>query len=184
MNTDPVLLTHVDLDGAACAVLFQLYMPMGRVEYHTHKTIDQATREHAEAGSRVILADISPSREVLEWVRDTGANVSIFDHHAKAPWATMHAEEGFDGGYNPNICGARVFHREYKAFFGGTVGIGWLLNVTEARDLWKKDSPLWEQGCYLTQMLKLMGIGPFVYWLTPRIHNYKPPSSPRPCGRC
>lgn len=92
-----VLFTHNDLDGAGCKIIFDLAM------YNTNhiaffcanngpKGINEKVKIAIEDGTiddntKVYIADICPSVEMIERLKAVTKNISIFDHHETAMYA-------------------------------------------------------------------------------------------------
>ena len=94
------LITHDDLDGAGCRILFQIAhekMEKGRdydvINSHNN-TIDADTMAFINSGrfnkleDILYYADICPSPEILQMLFDNGYDVRIFDHHKTNVYAT------------------------------------------------------------------------------------------------
>ena len=98
-----VLLTHTDLDGAGCRIIYELRMLYSGLDknkdwkvYHCNnngpKGINAISEDlivSKEIGGETIvtIADICPSKEVIEHLRDHCKEVYIFDHHFTAEFA-------------------------------------------------------------------------------------------------
>ncbi|MEW6770091.1 MAG: hypothetical protein AB1330_01680 [Bacillota bacterium] len=83
-----VLVTHDDLDGVACAVLFKKLFPDGVVYCESYDTVNDRVKQLVAEQSpevRVYIADISVNPEIAELL-DKRGNVVLFDHHETAMW--------------------------------------------------------------------------------------------------
>jgi len=173
------LLTHMDLDGATCAILFLLIEPDAHVEFHDYNTINSAVRKHLRGGDPVLLADISPDEETLRWAAEKWpASLAIYDHHASGAWGKIHDDlPRVSGAFDSNGSGADLMHtllepQLARVLDGHQVAaIDWLLEATRARDLWQRDAEAWEDGCLLTQLVKYMGVARFVDWAVVRLRR-------------
>jgi oligoribonuclease NrnB/cAMP/cGMP phosphodiesterase (DHH superfamily) len=151
------------------------------VEFHDYRSIDEAVRTHLEAGDDIICTDISPSTDVLEMAAaDYPQQLAVYDHHAKGAWATFFPTSHLAGAFDPDVCGARLFYREFvkPGYPLRNPAVDLLLDQTEARDLWQTGSDHWEWGCLLTQLVKKMGIERCHEWLAPRVRDGGTPIVP------
>ena len=94
------LITHNDLDGAGCAVLFRTVYGHMNNEIHycdygnVNETVKSVLENESDSDEKIIIADISVNEEVAEMLNNRG-NVLLFDHHktalwlAKYEWATV-----------------------------------------------------------------------------------------------
>ena len=96
---DTILLTHTDLDGLGCAVVFAAARPgQPPAELVENGFIDERVRAALEMGADVIVADhgigASTAEQVDEFVAG-GGSFALLDHHrssahlAGRPWATI-----------------------------------------------------------------------------------------------
>lgn len=88
-----ILLTHNDMDGAGCRIVFELaHVGMSKgYDYDVlncaNGNIDEISKDTIErpdidTNTEIYYADISPSKDVLEMLISKGFKVKIFDHHA------------------------------------------------------------------------------------------------------
>ena len=87
-----VLFTHNDLDGVVSAIIFKKCYPNGHVFFTNYKAgfdcqqIDDAINEivpDLPQDINVLIADISPSETVAEYLNQRG-HVGLLDHHKTA----------------------------------------------------------------------------------------------------
>lgn len=87
-----ILLTHKDMDGAGCRVIFEIaHAGMSKgydfdVMHCANGTIDQdaeslLSRHNIDRKTEIFFADIAPHREMIEILLDNGFKIRIFDHH-------------------------------------------------------------------------------------------------------
>jgi len=103
------LVTHNDLDGCVCAILFKAVYPDGKYYIENYDTVDERIKQILEEKpEQLFITDISPSREVAKLLdQDPYCNVLLFDHHKTAlhfndyHWAVVDT-----GGF----CGADLFY--------------------------------------------------------------------------
>ncbi|HVD00150.1 MAG TPA: DHHA1 domain-containing protein [Candidatus Dormibacteraeota bacterium] len=97
--TQKLLLTHTDLDGAGCAVLFSGARPgQGRVELVDNGRIDARVLAALESERAVVVTDHGLSEETANRIDDYiagGGHFTLLDHHrssshlAARRWATI-----------------------------------------------------------------------------------------------
>jgi len=160
-----ILLTHGDLDGAACAVVFLCLFvdEIVRVEYHDYKTIDGAVWDALNSDDEVVvwLADISPSAETLERLQTEAPHrVTILDHHRNSRWAEIAEScETIGGRFEDGKCGARI---ALETIGGQGDLLERFVDVVETRDLWQNASPLWPDSERLQALFVFLGMERFV----------------------
>jgi len=96
-----ILITHVDLDGTGCAIVFKKKYPDIEVEFRNHDTINKRTEElirEKNLYDKIYFADITPSEEVGQQIVNDDKFVLI-DHHV-----TQSYLEG-KRTYNLDYCG-------------------------------------------------------------------------------
>lgn len=157
MKVDRVL-THHDLDGAACGVIAKLAWGC-EVEYHGYETINEAVTHYLyETGENIVMADISPNAGILEkiyegWERDTGVpkRIMIFDHHKSSAWGQNRTYLGVRGIFDETRCGAALLlehafkeERIYKSEIADSLQR--YVEVVQTRDFWQTESQLWPQA--------------------------------------
>ena len=98
MNRPKILVTHIDLDGVGCAVLYMKAFPGTQVYFTEYDKVNELLAElitEAHWASDITITDMSPSAEMAEVLHRRG-NVSLIDHHPTAlylmdkyPWAVV-----------------------------------------------------------------------------------------------
>jgi len=112
LGVSTVLITHTDLDGAVCAVLFKAVtpevFPEGKVHYCNYDDVDETVRRvvEEEKPDNLLLTDISVRPETAEWLDgQKQLGVKLLDHHKTAAplriyqWAVV----------DESSCGAKLF---------------------------------------------------------------------------
>ncbi len=157
-----LLVTHIDLDGAGCAVLFKRYYPDIEVQYCDYDTIDEVsekiwnTKDEYDA---IYFADITPNEEYgMKMLGDS--KFMLIDHHATRLYL-KHANSD-QVVYDTEFCatclvanylGTSVMsHEEYRAFVLGV----------DAYDTWKLDSLYRTYGVDLNLLFNYYGMDTFV----------------------
>lgn len=94
-----ILVTHTDLDGAGCYVVFSVYYAdesgnitvicsgIEKIDENIRKIID--SEDFDKDNTEIIIADICPTKSMLTEMIERGINFRIFDHHASSKWATQ-----------------------------------------------------------------------------------------------
>lgn len=139
-----ILITHVDLDGVTCAVLFWAVWPEGSVYFENYDTVNNRLRQIIRdcPDAELYITDISPENdpELIDQLRRL--NLLLFDHHKTAlplkeyPWATV----------DTTRCGAMLFWFWLYAYHGRYIAaraasyerLVWHANDY---DTWKHESP-------------------------------------------
>ena len=90
-NYDYILITHDDLDGAGCEIVFNRYFKDYKTKvYHCNvvecgNTIQDVYDNHRDLSGSLIIADITPKEQKdIDILEKLNMNVYILDHHETA----------------------------------------------------------------------------------------------------
>lgn len=134
-----ILITHDDLDGAGCHVVFEQMMYYSyhfHEIYHSHNnTVDDDTKmivsEHDPNATNIIFADICPSKEVLLQLKKKKFDCVVLDHHP----TNEYAKEVFPLSViksGPDCSGTSLLYEYLTEYVIGPTYNGKLNKVTEA----------------------------------------------------
>ena len=161
-----VLITHNDLDGIGCDVVFRKQFSgdsvLKLISYHEdYNTIDARIKNviQNDQPERIYITDISPrDPEVIAMLAEYAKehSVDLFDHHETAqtrfldyPWAR----------YCSNQCGTLMFE-QYFAFMGeSNYDLHAFAVLVDDYDRWVKSDPASDQ---LNQLLFFLGKEAFI----------------------
>ena len=91
-----ILITHGDLDGAGCEIIFRLYFPNKSnvaVIHGYQEEINLKVRQILDnkyitpTDTELYIADICPDRPLLEEMNSRGFTIHLLDHHQTNAWA-------------------------------------------------------------------------------------------------
>lgn len=98
MNRPKILVTHTDLDGVGCAVMYLKAFPNTNVYFTDYDKVNELLAElltSAHWASEIVITDMSPTESMAELLHKR-SNVSLIDHHPTAqylmdkyPWAVV-----------------------------------------------------------------------------------------------
>lgn len=140
-----VLITHNDLDGVVCGIIFKMAYPESIVFYEDYKTVDGRLRStlHDYPGHFLYIADISPQTHALvnklDMVGQEG--VRLLDHHKTALHLNRYSWALVDVGR----CGAKLLFDEIGDVALSDVdreNMSEIVNMTNDYDLWIHANPL------------------------------------------
>ena len=163
-----ILITHTDLDGAGCAILFKKYLPSIEIEYHNYDTIDEIAKklwDNKDDYATIYFADITPSEEVGRQMIDD-PKFTLIDHHETrtyledTPWFTTRRS-------------ATYISHSYLANSLVSDGIPIFINGVNAYDMWELDSEYRELGLDLNILFDYYGMDEFVYQFSNMHTPYK-----------
>ena len=148
--TETLLLTHTDLDGVGCAVLFTGVGPAdGRLELVDNGSIDARVRAALDTSSAILVTDhgvdATTAARVDAYIAAGGA-FTLLDHHrsnghlAGRPWATVDEARSATGLLFDHLGRPATF-----AEFAGLV---------EDHDLWRHQDP---RSARLAALVGLLG---------------------------
>lgn len=160
-----VLITHNDLDGCVCAILFKTVFSDGVYYLENYDTVDERIKKALENNPEILyITDISPSEEVAKIVNchsfycegsEVYQKVFLFDHHKTALdlrnylWAQV----------DPAYCGARLFYEYLKRYQPVLYPYGELVWYANDYDLWHHKS---SHSAVLNSLLYTIGHERFI----------------------
>jgi len=171
------LFTHGDLDGAGCAVLFNLFHSKDmHIVICDYNDIDEKINHLLMSRDRgleynVFITDICPSKETcleLDSVnQQDNVNVSLFDHHktkswlVQYPWATFDSKTSGKGLVLEFFKDKKSIKKEVSNF----------TNAVTAWDIWQKRSKYRKRGENLNAVCKFIGLKNFIETFTKDIQS-------------
>jgi oligoribonuclease NrnB/cAMP/cGMP phosphodiesterase (DHH superfamily) len=148
-----ILITHDDLDGAGCAIVFRRAYPDIEVQYHDYKTIDNVAYylwADQEDYDKIFFADISPSEEMGLRILSNPKFV-IIDHHKTRTY--LEGSPDFSVDYSGTLLSYDFLcDSPYPKFIRGV----------NAWDMWDLQSPFRSLGEDLNQLFEFYGMKKFV----------------------
>lgn len=148
--TETLLLTHTDLDGAGCAVLFAGARPgQGRFELVENGAIDARVLAALEAERAVLVTDHGVSPETAARVDayvSAGGHFTLLDHHRSSRHLLEHSWATVDEGRSAT--GLLFDHLGRPAAFAE------FARLVEDHDLWRHSD---ERSARLAGLLGLLG---------------------------
>lgn len=162
-----ILITHVDLDGTGCAIVFKKKYPDIEIEFRNHDSINKRAEELIQEKNlydKIYFADITPSEEVgMKLVNDD--KFVLIDHHV-----TQSYLEG-KRTYSLDYCGAYLS----AIYLFGNIEDNYDLESTslsgkekafiysiDAWDTWKLNSDFRKNGEQLNFLCFYLGLENFV----------------------
>jgi len=158
-----ILVTHKDLDGAGCAILFKKEYPNIEVRYHNYDTIDEVSQElwdNKDEYYQIIFADITPNEEIgMKMANYTGgAKFVLIDHHITREYlkeAITYSTQRII--YDTSLCATLLS----AVYLNGTYNWRFIYAV-DAYDTWKLESIHRERGLKLNLLFDYYGMDEFV----------------------
>lgn len=150
--------SHLDLDGLGSIVLYKYFQDrVPEMNFDSFMLIDYGWEQIPENISymasfdEVILADISAPKEYIDQIRAKGTRVRIFDHHLSAEWL----KDDFDSVWDKERSGTRIFWEEYVCKYVRRCPpvIRHFVDLVDAYDCWRENSPLWRDAKGLNSVL-------------------------------
>jgi oligoribonuclease NrnB/cAMP/cGMP phosphodiesterase (DHH superfamily) len=124
MVSKNILFTHIDLDGAGCAVLFKSFMQFEYVYYINHGPENKVDRDIKKILYRcqdlskvnVFISDISPSLdETYRYILNNCSSLQILDHHETQVEFAKKYKKNFI--YSTDKCGTLLV-KQYLSAWG------------------------------------------------------------------
>lgn len=153
-----ILITHTDLDGAGCAIIFKNKYKDIEIQYHNYDTVDiiaEGLLNDKDKYDNIFFADISPTEELGKQMLQDDKFVLI-DHHKTRLY--LEGTKNFD----TSICGAFISSNYLnKTDINEDCNNDFTLSV-DAWDSWKLDSRYRENGEALNLLFGYYGMEKFV----------------------
>ncbi|SHF15765.1 Oligoribonuclease NrnB or cAMP/cGMP phosphodiesterase, DHH superfamily [Desulforamulus putei DSM 12395] len=177
-----ILVTHNDMDGCACAVVFKTAFPDSVIFYEDYKTVNQKVMDLLVSEPELLyLADISVNKEVareLDKANSAGMKVRLFDHHATALWMQKYPWCVID----TSLCGACIMFKELEwdnnanlLFEFLNFELSRLVHIVNTYDMWlwtqNPESPESKMAVALNDLLSATSRE---YWVNKFMHNPVP----------
>ena len=143
MVNGDILITHDDLDGAGCSVVFTRMTDSEHVFYENYATIDDRIMEVMKTNfNRLIIADISPTKQetidIMQLHIDNGADIVVIDHHKTAderighlPWARIHQ----------TMCGTKALYQYLFDGMNSHKDLSPFVDIVDDYDRWIHSNP-------------------------------------------
>lgn len=153
-----ILLTHTDLDGMGNLILGRLFQK--KLGIDDFLSVDYGFEEKPEILERllsydkVIITDLSPSETFFKKLKEKCTEVRGYDHHETSSYFS--AYEGCV--YDSSRCGTKIFWEEYVKNIVKRYPsmLKDFIDRVNTYDMWKENSPLWEDAVGLNSVLYAM----------------------------
>lgn len=152
-----VLVTHNDLDGVACAILFRYAYPMSKYYLESYQTVNETLVKIINDPEirKIYITDISPNREVARLLDNSDKSIVLIDHHKTALWL----REYLWADITLEICAAKNFmYLLHDEKFDMSMYYDFVELVNDW-DMWFRSTPLSEN---LNILLQVMGASRFI----------------------
>ena len=161
-----VLITHNDLDGAGCSIIFTKITNSKHVFYEDYTTIDNRIMSVINTNpNSIIIADISPTKQetidaISASVRN-GMNIVVIDHHKTAderigylPWAYI----------DQTVCGTKaLFYYLHNYYVNSYVNthpeLSPFVDIVDDYDRWIHSNP---NSMRMNTLFRVYGMETFV----------------------
>lgn len=170
-----ILITHTDLDGAGCAIIFDQKYPDIKIQYHDYDTIDEIAQElwnNKDNYHQIFFADITPSEEIgMKMINYSYDKFILIDHHITREYLRNSTNDNVI--YNTEICATQLTAEYLKL---PDTGNNWdFVMSVDAYDMWKLNSPYREQGVKLNLLFHYYGMDKFIieFYELDIIDNYE-----------
>lgn len=157
-----ILVTHTDLDGAGCAILFKRHYPNIEIRYCDYDTIDEVSKElwnKRDNYDAIYFADITPNEEYgLKMLEDR--RFTLIDHHITREYLNNAQHENVI--YNTNFCATYLTAKYFGSYISDRQDNRDFILAVDAYDTWKLDSPQRGLGLSFNLLFDYYGMETFV----------------------
>lgn len=162
MNYKRILVTHTDLDGAGCAIIFNRYYPDIEIKYCDYDTIDEVASELWYRKNKydvIYFADITPSEEYgMMLLGDP--KFTFIDHHITREYLWHTPRDNVI--YDTNFCGTYLAANYLDQHILRSWNDKNFILAIDAYDTWKLNSGYRQFGVYLNLLFNYYGMDKFV----------------------
>lgn len=170
-----MLLTHTDLDGIGCGIVFRSFLPSTpakQIVLCNYGLVDAAVRKILETtDEKLLITDLALERGTAEYIeRSHPGRVELLDHHktsveplAGYPWARIDTDHAATW-----LLFEELGRRYPEAKVPGALGT--FVRLVEDYDLWRHEFP---DSARLNAMLYMLGQELFTAAILPRIAEDK-----------
>jgi oligoribonuclease NrnB/cAMP/cGMP phosphodiesterase (DHH superfamily) len=156
-----VLITHTDLDGIGCAVLFRFWKPEGTIYHANYDDVNQVARQAMQdhPGADICITDLSLDEDTARYIDRIHARLVLLDHHKTAAWM---AEKYAWAHVDENRCGTTLFYdwlNRQRPRIDGLFKHSTLALLIDDYDRWQHKVP---QSRELNRLLGVMGRERFI----------------------
>lgn len=134
LGKDKTLVTHTDLDGIGCALVFLKAFPQGVVFFASNHNVNQIINDEIldmDDGCDVLISDLSVD-ELTAKRLDQRGKVGLLDHHRTAKWL---ADKYEWAQVADDKCGTRLVYEMLGKWFN-LEDLARFVDVVEDWDLW------------------------------------------------
>lgn len=154
-----ILITHTDLDGAGCAIIFKKHYPDIEIEYHDYDTIDEISQElwnDRDKYRSIFFADITPNEKYGKLMAGDYKFVFI-DHHITREYLSALSDRP-NIIYDTGVC-ATLLTARYLDLYADNYAF---VAAVDAYDTWKLDSAYRKDGLNLNLLFDYYKMDEFV----------------------
>jgi len=161
MSNKVLRMTHNDLDGVSPVILDKLHnTPFDDILMVNYEwQVDQVTMDYVKTFGKVIFTDMSPLEAYFHELIDLGIYVIIYDHHESSSWcAALPKSDKYEIYHDQKRSGTKIYFEEFilKHFPRVKKSERYYVSLVDTYDLWKKETPLWEEANNATRVLYKM----------------------------
>lgn len=171
-TTKEYLFTHKDLDGAACAVLFNLYQSKNMcIILCDYNDIDEKIEYllmsiDKKENYNIFISDICPYKETClkldEINNEENVTVKLFDHHKTKSWVLQYSWATFD----TKTSGTGLVYKYLTKNIKTKEVINNFVSAVTAWDIWQTKSKYRKKGKNLNAICKFIGLKMFIETFT------------------
>lgn len=162
MNYKRILVTHTDLDGAGCAIIFNRYYPDIEIKYCDYNTIDEVASElwyRKNKYDAIYFADITPNEEYGTMLLGD-PKFTFIDHHITREYLWHTPQDNVI--YDTNFCGTYLAANYLDQHILRSWNDKNFILAIDAYDTWKLNSPHRRLGVDLNLLFNYYGMDEFV----------------------
>lgn len=166
MEKNKIMLTHIDMDGAGCAIVMKLAFPNMIVKHCGYSTLTAKITDMVKAHSdyKIYITDLNVSAADIEILEQSKVDYTIIDHHL-ADAAIDREKLGSKMIVNTSYCATiGVFQYIKKVAFNNNINaipyskqVQQLIKYIDDYDMWTHKHPFSRKLNYIFDALGLFG---------------------------
>lgn len=151
-------ITHNDTDGMGSIILDKIH----NIDYDDTLSLgyefwdNPTTLEYIKSFKNIVITDLSFSEKLFHELIKLGIYISCYDHHTSSSYlANLPKSNKYEVYHDETRSGTKIYFEEFilKNFSRVKKIERYFVELVDTYDLWKKESPLWEEAQSLTRVL-------------------------------
>jgi uncharacterized protein len=151
------IISHQDLDGVGAILVYKYYIePIAKsslIMSCDYEEIQSLDFEKLLNRDIILFTDITPTKELYEFLINENKEVYVYDHHQSAYNELLNVIKEEDYFYSTEKCGTKIFFDEITKGKRSSKCVHQFCELVDTYDRWQDNSALWKDGKALHNIL-------------------------------